>query len=134
MGFRCTVRLPDDLHERLQMAADARQCGLSDVIRLALAVFVEAQGAADHGAPPVKADQPALACPDQDLGAQTRPSRQPSPPVSGGARPRLRAMPSWEEFKRRSSQDSAALIPVPGAPSIPGAAASASTPAAPNGG
>jgi hypothetical protein len=36
MGFRCTVRLPDDLHERLQMAADARNCGLSDVIRLAL--------------------------------------------------------------------------------------------------
>jgi hypothetical protein len=33
MRQRCTVRLPDALHEHLQREADARQCGVSDVIR-----------------------------------------------------------------------------------------------------
>jgi hypothetical protein len=33
MSQRCTVRLPDTLYEFLQIEADARQCGVSDLIR-----------------------------------------------------------------------------------------------------
>jgi hypothetical protein len=33
IGVRCTARLPDVLHERLQQAADTRQCHVSDLIR-----------------------------------------------------------------------------------------------------
>ena len=36
MGIRCTVRLPEGLHARLQLAADGRNGGASDVIREAL--------------------------------------------------------------------------------------------------
>ena len=33
MSQRCTVRLPDTLFECLQIEAEARQCGASDLIR-----------------------------------------------------------------------------------------------------
>ncbi len=36
MSQRCTVRLPDTLYEFLQIEADARQCGVSDLIRQGL--------------------------------------------------------------------------------------------------
>jgi hypothetical protein len=44
------------------------------------------------------------------LISQVRLSGRPSPWGFGVARPRLREMPSWAEYKRRGSQDSGAII------------------------
>jgi Arc/MetJ-type ribon-helix-helix transcriptional regulator len=57
MGVRCTVRLPDALHDRLQRAAEARRCGVSDVIREALERLLGS--ASDNGAEPPRAPEPA---------------------------------------------------------------------------
>jgi hypothetical protein len=56
MSQRCTVRLPDTLYEYLLIEADARQCGVSDVIREALARPLGVE--ADHGAKSTKAPEP----------------------------------------------------------------------------
>jgi hypothetical protein len=57
MGQRCTVRLPDMLYEFLQIEAEARQCGVSDLIRQGLEHVLGL--ASDHGAEPSKAPEPA---------------------------------------------------------------------------
>jgi Arc/MetJ-type ribon-helix-helix transcriptional regulator len=56
MSQRCTVRLPDTLYEFLQIEADARQCGVSDVIREALERLLGLE--ADHGAKSTTAPEP----------------------------------------------------------------------------
>jgi hypothetical protein len=57
MGQRCTVRLPDMLYEFLQIEADARQCGVSDLIREGLERLLGLTS--DHSAEPPKAPEPA---------------------------------------------------------------------------
>jgi len=57
MSQRCTVRLPDTLYEFLQIEADARQCGVSDLIREGLERLLGL--ASDHGAKSTKAPEPA---------------------------------------------------------------------------
>ena len=57
MSQRCTVRLPDTLYEFLQIEADARQCGVSDLIREGLERLLGLES--DHGAEPPKAPEPA---------------------------------------------------------------------------
>jgi Arc/MetJ-type ribon-helix-helix transcriptional regulator len=57
MNQRCTVRLPDTLYEFLQIEAEARQCGVSDVIREALERLLGLE--ADNGAKSTKAPEPA---------------------------------------------------------------------------
>ncbi len=56
MSQRCTVRLPDMLYEFLQIEADARQCGVSDLIREGLEHLLGL--ASDHGAEPPKIPEP----------------------------------------------------------------------------
>jgi hypothetical protein len=56
MGQRCTVRLPDTLYEYLQIEAEARQCGVSDLIREGLERLLGL--ASDHGAKSTKAPEP----------------------------------------------------------------------------
>ena len=56
MSQRCTVRLPDTLYENLQIEADARQCGVSDVIREALERLLGVTS--DHSAEPPRAPEP----------------------------------------------------------------------------
>jgi hypothetical protein len=56
MSQRCTVRLPDTLFEFLQIEADARQCGVSDLIREGLERLLGL--ASDHRAEPSKAPEP----------------------------------------------------------------------------
>ena len=56
MSQRCTVRLPDTLFEFLQIEAEARQCGVSDLIRQGLERLLGL--ASDHGAEPPKAPEP----------------------------------------------------------------------------
>jgi Ribbon-helix-helix protein, copG family len=70
MSQRCTVRLPDTLHDRLQKAADARQCGVSDLIRLALTAFLDGHGSG-NGTPPLRADKPIHLPHNCDACAQT---------------------------------------------------------------
>jgi predicted HicB family RNase H-like nuclease len=41
MSQRRTIRLPESLHTRLVAAADANQCGVSDVIRQALTRYFD---------------------------------------------------------------------------------------------
>jgi hypothetical protein len=55
MSQRCTVRLPDTLYEYLQIEADARECGVSDVIREALEHLLGV--ASDDGAKSTKAPE-----------------------------------------------------------------------------
>ena len=57
MSQRCTVRFPDMLYEFLQIEADARQCGVSDLIREGLERLLGL--ASDHGAKSTKAPEPA---------------------------------------------------------------------------
>jgi hypothetical protein len=57
MSQRCTVRLPDTLYEFLQIEADARQCGVSDLIREGLEHVLGVSS--DHDAAPSKAPEPA---------------------------------------------------------------------------
>ena len=57
MSQRCTVRLPDMLYEFLQIEADARQCGVSDLIREGLEHLLGL--ASDHGTKSTKAPEPA---------------------------------------------------------------------------
>ena len=58
MSHRCTIRLPDALHERMQQAAKAHQCGVSDVIREALERLL---GAASDPCPePPRMPEPVL--------------------------------------------------------------------------
>jgi hypothetical protein len=68
MSQRCTVRLPDTLYEYLQIEADARQCGVSDLIREALACLLGVE--ADHGAKSTKAPEtgPLSTLPPHDCG------------------------------------------------------------------
>jgi hypothetical protein len=56
MRQRCTVRLQDALYEYLQIEAEARQCGVSDLIRQGLERLLGL--ASDHGAEPPKAPEP----------------------------------------------------------------------------
>lgn len=56
MSQRCTVRLPDALYEYLQIEADARQCGVSDLIRQGLERLLGL--ASDHSAEPPKTPEP----------------------------------------------------------------------------
>jgi hypothetical protein len=56
MSHRCTDRLPDALHARLQREAEVRQGGVSDVIREALERLLGA--ASDPGAEPSKTPDP----------------------------------------------------------------------------
>src|SRR5882724_152031 len=56
MSQHCTVRLPDTLDEYLQIEADARQCGVSDLIREGLEHLLGL--ASDHGAEPPKIPEP----------------------------------------------------------------------------
>jgi predicted transcriptional regulator len=69
MSQRFTLRLRDDVRMRLQRAADARGVVASDVIRLALAAFMDGQ---DSGkiVDPVMAGT-AIQCHDQDTCART---------------------------------------------------------------
>jgi hypothetical protein len=57
MSQRCTVRLPDTLYEYLQIEADARQCGVSDLIREGLERLLGVE--ADNSAKSTKASEPA---------------------------------------------------------------------------
>jgi Arc/MetJ-type ribon-helix-helix transcriptional regulator len=57
MSQRCTVRLPNTLYEFLQIEADARQCGVSDLIRQGLERLLGVE--ADNGAKSTKAPEPA---------------------------------------------------------------------------
>jgi hypothetical protein len=57
MSQRCTVRLPDMLYEYLQIEADARQCGVSDLIRQGLERLLGLTS--DHSAELPKAPEPA---------------------------------------------------------------------------
>jgi hypothetical protein len=124
MSSRCTIRLPDQLHARLQRVADTRGCGVSDVIRQALVAFLDGQGAGGHDTSPSLADQPTLTPPARETECPPEP---PSPQVSEAARPPLREIPSWEEFKRRRLQGSGESPPAISASSVPGAAQPAST-------
>jgi hypothetical protein len=56
MSQRCTVRLPDTLFEFLQIEAEARQCGVSDLIRQGLERLLGLTS--DHGAETLKAPEP----------------------------------------------------------------------------
>jgi Arc/MetJ-type ribon-helix-helix transcriptional regulator len=56
MSQRCTVRLPDTLYEFLQIEADARQCGVSDLIRQGLERLLGLE--ADHSVQLPKAPEP----------------------------------------------------------------------------
>jgi Arc/MetJ-type ribon-helix-helix transcriptional regulator len=56
MSQRCTVRLPDMLYEFLQIEAEARQCGVSDLIREGLERLLGIE--ADHSAQLPKAPEP----------------------------------------------------------------------------
>jgi len=56
MSPRCTVRLPNMLYEFLQIEADARQCGVSDLIREGLERLLGLE--TDHGAKPPRAPEP----------------------------------------------------------------------------
>ena len=112
---RCTIRLPDPLHERLQRAADTRKCGLSDVIRLAITDFLSG-GHSGNDTPPSMAD-PAAAPHDQDRCAQTLASPPLSPQVSGTARLQGEGFISWQEFKKRFQQVSPEAVRPAAAPS-----------------
>jgi hypothetical protein len=57
MSQRCTVRPPDTVDEFLQIEAEARQCGVSDLIREGLERLLGLE--ADHGAKSTKAPEPA---------------------------------------------------------------------------
>jgi Arc/MetJ-type ribon-helix-helix transcriptional regulator len=57
MSQRYTFRLPDDLHEYVQIEADARQCSTSDVIREALGRLLGLTS--DRGAESTPAPEPA---------------------------------------------------------------------------
>jgi hypothetical protein len=61
MSQRCTVRLPDMLYEFLQVEADARQCGVSDLIRQGLERLLGI--ASDHGAELTGAPEPVNSSP-----------------------------------------------------------------------
>jgi len=56
MSQRCTIRLPHDLRMRLQMVADAQGTVASDVIRQALASFLDGQNSGNN-ASPLRADE-----------------------------------------------------------------------------
>jgi hypothetical protein len=56
MRQRCTVQLPDTVYEYLQIEADARQCGVFDVIREALERLLGVE--ADDGTESTKAPEP----------------------------------------------------------------------------
>jgi Ribbon-helix-helix protein, copG family len=131
MSQRCTIRLPDSLLTRLQEATRARGEALSDLVRRAVQAFLDGQGFGGHGTSGPLTDPPAQAPPAR---AAACPPVPPAPPVSGAARPRLREISPWKEYRRRGSQDPGAPIPAPGAPALPGSAESASTPAPPSGG
>ena len=57
MSQRCTVRFPNALYEFLQIAAEARQCGVSDLIREGLERLLGF--VSDHSAEPLRAPEPA---------------------------------------------------------------------------
>jgi hypothetical protein len=139
MSQRCTVRLPDVLYEYLQIEADARQSGVSDLIREGLARLLGL--ASDHGAEPPRAPEPvALSTPpphdyaesvlarlpgDVREGIEERarlldlpvskvvtsmlivqlPPSQPSPQVSGTARPQTEFL-RWQEINRQRQETS----------------------------
>jgi hypothetical protein len=116
MGSRCTIRLPKELHARLQLAASTSGVAAADVMRQALVAFLDGRGSAGNSPPYSLADQPALAPHD---GEAASPPGPPAARVSGAARPRLREMPSWEEFKRRRLQGSGASLPATSPASTP---------------
>jgi hypothetical protein len=58
MSQRCTVRLPDTLYEYLQIEAEARQCGVSDLIREGLERLLGL--ASDRGSELPRAPEPVL--------------------------------------------------------------------------
>jgi hypothetical protein len=64
MRQRYTFRVPDNLYEFLQIEADARQCGVSDLIREALERLLGV--APDPGAKSPKAPEPAPLSPPHD--------------------------------------------------------------------
>jgi Arc/MetJ-type ribon-helix-helix transcriptional regulator len=146
MSQRCTVRLPDTLYEFLQIEADPRQCGVSDLIRQGLERLLGLE--ADHSAQLPKAPEPvALStssshdCVEtvlarlplevrEDIMTRTRllamptfqvlrallvaqlPPSQPSPQVSGIARPQTQFL-RWQEINRQPQLGAA---PPPTAP------------------
>jgi hypothetical protein len=76
MSQRCTVRLPDTLYEFLQIEAEARQCGASDLIRQGLERLLGLE--IDHGAEPPRAPEPApLSTPPSHDCAQSLLARLP---------------------------------------------------------
>jgi len=76
MSQRCTVRLPDMLYEFLQIEADARQCGVSDLIREGLERLLGI--ASDHRAESPKAPEPvAMSAPPPHDCVETVLSRLP---------------------------------------------------------
>ena len=142
MSQRCTVRLPDTLYEFLQIEADARQCGVSDLIREGLERLLGL--ASDHGAEPRRHPSRLPSTPRlttalkavlarlpmdvrEDIMERARvldlpvskvvtamlivqqPPSQPSPQVSGTARPQKEFI-TWQEFKRRRQQSSEAAL------------------------
>jgi hypothetical protein len=115
---KLSFRVDRALLERLQTAANVRRCGVSDVIRLALVAFLDGQHA-DTGAQRSVADPPTIASDDREAAWLPGP---PSPRVSGAARPQLREIPSWEEFKRRRRQGAETSPPATSPPPTPGAA------------
>ena len=55
MSQRCTVRFPDTLYEFLQIEAEARQCGVSDLIRQGLERLLGLE--ADRASNPLRAHE-----------------------------------------------------------------------------
>jgi hypothetical protein len=76
MSQRCTVRLPDTLFEYLQIEADARRCGVSDLIREGLERLLGLTS--DHGAETSKApEQVAMSAPTPHDCTETALARLP---------------------------------------------------------
>jgi Arc/MetJ-type ribon-helix-helix transcriptional regulator len=144
MSQRCTVRLSDALYEFLQIEAEARQCGVSDVIREALERLLGI--ASDQSANSPTTPKPAPLSPTHDcterllarlprdvreaiverarlldlpvskvvtsmLIVQQQPS-QPSPQVSGTARPQTEFL-RWQEINRQRQMGAASPPAVP---------------------
>jgi hypothetical protein len=119
MSQRCTVRLPDDLVTRLQQEVEASGRALSDVVRQALETFLLRVGqGTDTGAqsPPTAV----LIPPPPDREAAWLPG-PPSLRVFEAARPQVRQMPPWAEYRLRR-QGSEASSSTTHSPSTPGAA------------
>jgi predicted DNA-binding protein len=62
MGSRCTIRLPDELHTRLQQAADSRGVAVADMMRQALVAFLDGRGSS-NGVEPLRAPDSAPVSP-----------------------------------------------------------------------